>query len=401
MADYYELDENTVADYVCSKVDFFASDAEFKCKEIGDGNLNLVFRLEDVKNNKSIIVKQALPYLRAAGEGWALDINRGAIETKVLNIQHELTGGLVPKVHRFDDEMFCTIMEDISDHVIMRHGLMKYEQYPHFAEQISDFLVKTLLMTSDIAMDHKEKKYLVKEFSNPQLCEITEDLVFSEPFHLGARNNVEDELLAFHKEVIVESGALTLEASKLKFDFMNNAQSLLHGDLHTGSIFVNGQSTKVIDPEFAFYGPMGYDVGLLIANLIMNYVATKFGCESTSQKDRHMSYLRSVIEKTIDLFVSKSLCLWDDIALDQMAKSEGFKEWYIRNVIIDTAGVAGCEMIRRTVGFAHVQDLDDITDDSARINAKKANLALGKELILGRNNIQEGMDFLKLIDEYL
>ncbi len=60
---------------------------------------------------------------------------------------------------------------------------------------------------------------------------------------------------------------------------MNNAQALLHGDLHTGSIFVNQDSTKVIDPEFAFYGPMAYDIGALIANLTMNYISTKASLE--------------------------------------------------------------------------------------------------------------------------
>jgi 5-methylthioribose kinase len=42
---------------------------------------------------------------------------------------------------------------------------------------------------------------------------------------------------------------------------MNNAQALIHGDLHTGSILIKEDSMKVIDPEFAFYGPMGYDIG--------------------------------------------------------------------------------------------------------------------------------------------
>ncbi len=49
-----------------------------------------------------------------------------------------------------------------------------------------------------------------------------------------------------------------------------DAQALIHGDLHTGSIMVNEQDTKVIDPEFAFYGPMGFDVGTLLANLLLN-----------------------------------------------------------------------------------------------------------------------------------
>ena len=60
----------------------------------------------------------------------------------------------------------------------------------------------------------------------------------------------------------------TLKIAKIKFDFMNNAQALLHGDLHTGSIFVREDSTRMFDPEFAFFGPIGYDVGNVIANLI-------------------------------------------------------------------------------------------------------------------------------------
>ena len=30
-------------------------------------------------------------------------------------------------------------------------------------------------------------------------------------------------------------------------------------------------STYVIDPEFAFYGPMGFDIGALLANLLLAF----------------------------------------------------------------------------------------------------------------------------------
>ncbi|MGI6765303.1 MAG: phosphotransferase [Anaerovoracaceae bacterium] len=94
------------------------------------------------------------------------------------------------------------------------------------------------------------------------MCEITEDLVYTEPFNdVNNRNR----LFEPNKEWIVENiygdEALRLETAKLKFEFMTNAQSLVHGDLHTGSIFIKEDSMKVIDPEFAFYGPMGYDIG--------------------------------------------------------------------------------------------------------------------------------------------
>ena len=73
------------------------------------------------------------------------------------------------------------------------------------------------------------------------------------------------------KRELYEDAALHLEIAKIKFEFMNNAQALIHGDLHTGSIFVRQDSTRVFDPEFAFFGPMGYDIGNVVANLIFAY----------------------------------------------------------------------------------------------------------------------------------
>lgn len=34
---------------------------------------------------------------------------------------------------------------------------------------------------------------------------------------------------------------------------------------------VTTDSTQVIDPEFGFYGPMGFDIGAFIGNLILAY----------------------------------------------------------------------------------------------------------------------------------
>jgi 5-methylthioribose kinase len=34
---------------------------------------------------------------------------------------------------------------------------------------------------------------------------------------------------------------------------------------------VTCESTQVIDPEFAFYGPMGFDVGAFLGNLILAF----------------------------------------------------------------------------------------------------------------------------------
>lgn len=400
MGKYYELNNDTVIDYIKEAVDFFDKDAVLETSEIGDGNLNLVFRIKDKNSGKSIIAKQALPYVRAAGEDWPLDIKRGEIESRILDIEYKLTEGLVPKVYKYDLDMYVMVMEDLSDYVIMRYGLLEHNTYPNFADQITDFLVKTLLLTSDVVMEHKEKKESVKDFINPELCEITEDLVYTEPFGDYERNNIEEDLKDFVKNNIWNDEELKLEVAKLKFDFMNNAQALLHGDLHTGSIFTNQEFTKVIDPEFAFYGPMAYDTGALVANLIMAYISADAWIEDEEVKNRQKDYLLNALKDTVNLFNEKFLALWDEVVTDDMAKVPGFKEHYLNDVLVNTAGVTGCEMTRRTVGFAHVKDLDAIPVDAKRIKAKETNLLMAKELIKNRNEYVTGEKYVELIKKY-
>ncbi len=64
--------------------------------------------------------------------------------------------------------------------------------------------------------------------------------------------------------------------------FMERQQALLHGDLHTGSLMCTEDTTYVIDAEFAFCGPIAFDVGKMIANLLIAYFAS-FGLETAEQ----------------------------------------------------------------------------------------------------------------------
>ena len=52
--------------------------------EIGDGNLNLVFKIRDAAGVSRVIVKQALPYVRCVGESWPLTLDRARIEAETL-----------------------------------------------------------------------------------------------------------------------------------------------------------------------------------------------------------------------------------------------------------------------------------------------------------------------------
>ena len=396
MADYskyFLMKEEDVGGYVQAKyAGYFAPDAKLTVKEIGDGNLNYVFRVVEEATGKSMIVKQAGEALRISAE-MHVSTDRNRIEREILQIQDRLAPGSVPKIYGYDTTMCACAMEDLSDHELMRYALMRHEIFPRFADDISTYMVNTLLKTTDVVMEHKEKKALVKSFINPELCEITEDLVLMEPYndHNG-RNIVDPEITDFVKKELYEDKALLLAAAKLKFEFMNNAQALLHGDLHTGSIFVKKDSTKVFDPEFAFYGPMGYDIGNVVANLIFAYDNGVAGGDGP-----FCSWVLDTIRETVDLFIDKFRKAWDESVTEPMAKVDGFREAYLKSIMSDTAAYTGTELHRRTVGMAQVKDVNTISDPAKKAYAKKLNIIAGKDYILNRESFFSGQSFVDAV----
>ncbi|MFT5872050.1 MAG: 5-methylthioribose kinase [Clostridium sp.] len=395
--EYFTMNENDALEYSKTVLKFFSEDAVLTSTEIGDGNLNYVFRIVEESTDKSVIVKQAGPVARISDE-FKLSPDRNRIESEILKLQYKLAKGLVPKVYNYDPIMNCCAMEDLSGYVILRTALLKHAMFPLVADHITTFLVNTLLLTTDIVMGHKEKKELVKNFINPELCEISEDLVYTEPFFDCIRNDIFDSTKALAKHLLWEDKSFILETAKLKFEFMSNTQSLIHGDLHSGSIFVKEDSTKVFDPEFAFYGPAGYDIGNVIAHFVFALANAGATMEDGSDKESFIAWVKETIVNVIDMFKVKFNSVYDEKVTERVAKYEGFKEFYLNCILRDTAAVTGMELCRRIIGLAHVKDITSIEDAEKRTEAEKFCLTLGKNLIINRENMLDGKSYLELIE---
>src|ERR1700722_15881034 len=70
--------------------------ADWRIREVGDGNLNLVFIIEGEAGG--IVVKQALPYVRMVGESWPLPLERSWFEYNALIEQARYAPRLTPQV---------------------------------------------------------------------------------------------------------------------------------------------------------------------------------------------------------------------------------------------------------------------------------------------------------------
>jgi len=380
-----------VKEYVCSYLGLMNENEDIDCTEIGDGNINYVFKVRSLSTGKSLVVKQADKLLRSSGR--PLDIGRSRIEAAILSMQGKLAPGFVPEVYDYNETMAALTMEDISQYRNLRFELSEGRVYPHLAENISCFVVDSLLPTTDLVMDRAEKKRMAAFFTNPELCDITEDLVLTEPYYnYKNRNVITPGNEAFVEEKLYNDSRLHAEVAKLRDRFMNCSQALIHGDLHSGSIFANEKGIKVIDPEFAFYGPMGYDIGNVIGNLFFALANREF----TSPGDRDIiAALENAIEAIYDLTEKKLFEKFEAVVSFPLYMTENFKTQYIRSVMADAAGYAGTEIIRRVVGDSKVMELNSVEDSNVKIPMERKLIELGISLITDRENIHSGKDIMR------
>lgn len=363
MNKYQEHFRMSVDDAITYTKDFgiFPESAKLRGEEIGDGNINYIFRVIEDETGKSVVLKQADKFLRSSGR--PLDLDRNRIEAEILKLEGECAPEFVPKVYRYDDVMCVIVMEDISAYKNLRKELMAGKIFPKFADEISSFLVDTLLPTTDLVLDRAEKKDRVRAFVNKELCDISECLVFTEPYvNDRDRNIVIPENMEYVKKHLYDDVKLRAEAAKLKNNFMNNAQALIHGDLHSGSIFINEDGMKVIDPEFSFYGPMGYDIGNVIGNLFFSLSNRRHLMEEGEKKEEFIKWLSQTIRDIFDMFVIKFHKKYKEIVKDPMYTNEEFENWYLGQVLADSVGSAGLEIIRRVVGDSKVMEVTSIED---------------------------------------
>ncbi len=263
---------------------------QWRIREVGDGNLNLVFIVEGPAGG--VVVKQALPYVRLVGKSWPLPLERSWFEYNALIEQARHAPGLTPEVFHFDRAQALIVMEYLHPHIVMRKGLIRGVEYPRFADDISTFIAATLFNTSVLAGTAAEQKARLALFApNTALCKITEDLVFTDPYREAPLNRWTRPYLDAEKRAFERDGALKAAAQARKYQFMTSAEALIHGDLHTGSIMLTPDDTRVIDPEFAFMGPMGFDIGAIIGNLLLAFFAQEGHEAAPAERDGYRDWI--------------------------------------------------------------------------------------------------------------
>ncbi|MEU8247331.1 S-methyl-5-thioribose kinase [Nonomuraea sp. NPDC048916] len=348
-----------------------------RVREVGDGNMNLVFAVE-AEDGPGVVLKQSMPYVRVDPD-WPITPDRNRIEAAVLTAHGEAAPGLVPALYDVDEARHVVALENLSDHQVWRGLLNEGRRDEGVAGDLGRYVARVGFGTSVFGLGAEAHKAALAASVNPELCEITEDLVFTEPYIEHEHNRI---LPANEPDVAAYAGdpAVRTAIGRAKLAFMTHAEALIHGDLHTGSVLVRPEtpgaprSTRAFDVEFAFYGPVGFDIGALWGNYVLG-AARGFALGD----EEHAAWVLGLAAQTWEAFEAEFTALWPDRA-DPRVYGDGVLAAYLAQVHADAAVFGAAKAARRVIGFSRVTDIETLPEER-RVKAIRGVLHAAHHLL--------------------
>jgi 5-methylthioribose kinase len=280
-----------------------------KAENAGEGNMNCTLRVYTSK--RTLIFKQSRPWV-VKYPTIAAPVERTTMEAafyREVAVDANLAPHL-PRLLRFFP----------ADHLLLLEDLERAQDFTFLYEDISgvDFTSLVILTQFLAALHSRFRRHsLAATFRNPAMRMLNHEHVFDVP--LRRRNGIDlDSItpgLKSTAESLVNDSDYVKAVTSLGDHYLDDtrASCLIHGDYFPGSWLRSAGQVYVIDPEFCFFGPPEWDMGVMTAHL---YLAG-FG--------------RDAVQSLSNLYVESSKL---DIGL--------------------TRQFAGVEMMRRLIGVAQL-----------------------------------------------
>ena len=227
----------------------------------GEGNMNVVFRV--ITDRRTFILKQARPYVQKYPQV-AAPIERIGVEAQFYKLisTNETLSNFSPNLIGYDADNFLLALEDLGDGADFTFLYQPGQTLATPAlESLMQFLSALHRIQAGPAMatfpDNRAMRLLNHEhiFNFPFRHDTVFDLDTVQPglqaLSLPYKNN---ETL---KSKIAQLGDVYLQPGPV----------LIHGDYYPGSWLTVSGGTKVIDPEFGFFGRAEFDLGVMLAHL--------------------------------------------------------------------------------------------------------------------------------------
>ena len=325
------MDDHSLVLKTLQQMDVLAeSENIIAIEKAGEGNMNLVMRV--TTDQQSLIVKQARPWVEKY-PSIAAPVERINAEIDFydrVSAAPELAR-LMPAAIAARPRMRILVLEDLgkaSDYSSLYGSSVMPEARDLVFEQAAFWL--SSLHSQDSSSNEEVGCFALRQLNHAHM--------FSIPFSNPPAIDLDSVCRGLEKvsQPLRDHRKLQKVIQRLGSIYLNpegNKRVLLHGDFYPGSWLKTGEGFRVIDPEFCFFGPREFDLGIMAAHL--------FFCHAPREV------------KTIERLTH---CYGDHISMSLVL------------------GFSGVELIRRLIGVAQLP-LD------ADLEQRMKWLMLGEELI--------------------
>ena len=230
----------------------------------GEGNMNVVIRV--ITNKRSFIVKQSRDYVQKYPQV-AAPLERVLREAEFyeeIKTYPELST-MIPNLIGLDTKNSIMLMDDLGD------GSDFASLYQE-GNTISEQELKTVVDFIGNLHTSVTIKNGAKKITNRKMRALNYEHIFNYPYLEDNGINLDDILpgLKAAANFIKQDKTLKKEVIALGDRYyLQDGETLLHGDYFPGSWLKTASGIKIIDPEFCFFGIPEFEVGVLIAHLKM------------------------------------------------------------------------------------------------------------------------------------
>lgn len=229
----------------------------------GEGNMNYTLRVST--SQRSFILKQARPWVEKYPH-IAAPWERALIEGQFYEVVSKDTelAARMPQLLGLDETSHIIALEDLGaaqDFTALYRGEVLTDAQ---LEELAAYLSRLHFLPGDT-----ERKSM---FTNRTMRTLNHFHIFAFPLQL--ENGFEVDAITPGLNEVARNLKLDGDFVNMVKDlgelYLRDGDTLLHGDYFPGSWLQTAQGVRVIDPEFCFYGPPEFDLGVMIAHLYLS-----------------------------------------------------------------------------------------------------------------------------------
>lgn len=230
----------------------------------GEGNMNFTLRCR-TSSNQSFILKQSRDFVEKFPQvpAPAERVLREAEFYESIKSDSNLSSR-TPTISEVDKENHIIMMEDLgesSDYTFL------YQEGKTIAEtELKEIMHFIADLHSNFTTENCSNI-----IQNKEMRKLNHEHIFKFPFQNDNGMNLDDVLPGLEevKQNIIIQDGLQQALQELGEIYLADGKHLLHGDYFPGSWLNTKSGFKIIDPEFCFFGPKEFEIGVCMAHLYL------------------------------------------------------------------------------------------------------------------------------------